>query len=444
MRADWQPQTAAIRLCAGDAALQKRRHRSCGGNVGRSGRVQGVRLKLQATRACWRTTSISRLGAPFKKALADGRRRRKPGVAVPESPTDVNPYQAELAHFLNCLETGATPAISPRDGIGSGSHRSRRPRIHSDWEILSRCIPDGPLMKLTFKSKETSRKHVDFINAPCAPPAEVRLSEPAKASQSLSTTQEEADIRRLIRGLKSSNSVRRVADTLFTQPDLLITDTQLLFASLGKLSGFRWKEHVVAAWALSRLSLTEAEKRFAVERLLAALKTRRAWPDDTRLFLKRWFGLSGALSLIFMIFNLPGPMLFLFAAASFILFIPVLFGSAYLNILYLNRFRTQAVTTLGILTEPDSVAALTATLEDGAKWRMTPRGRQLRNAAKTALYSVLPILSTEHYGRLWPSTVPNLCWTVNAVEEPLAVLMLEALGEDWGWQGNTPCSPHRQ
>ncbi len=47
-------------------------------------------------------------GAPFKAALAtaDGPRAR---VALPESPTGNNPYQLELAHFLDCLERGTTP-----------------------------------------------------------------------------------------------------------------------------------------------------------------------------------------------------------------------------------------------------------------------------------------------------------------------------------------------
>lgn len=54
-------------------------------------------------------------GIPFKMAVAgtDGPRA---GVALPESPSGVNPYQLELEHFLDCLETGATPSITPKDG----------------------------------------------------------------------------------------------------------------------------------------------------------------------------------------------------------------------------------------------------------------------------------------------------------------------------------------
>lgn len=39
-----------------------------------------------------------------------------PGVAVPENPVAESPYYLELRHFVDCLQTGATPAITPQDG----------------------------------------------------------------------------------------------------------------------------------------------------------------------------------------------------------------------------------------------------------------------------------------------------------------------------------------
>jgi UDP-N-acetylglucosamine 3-dehydrogenase len=39
------------------------------------------------------------------------------GVAVPESPMDRNPYYQELQHFIDCCETGATPMVTPEDGM---------------------------------------------------------------------------------------------------------------------------------------------------------------------------------------------------------------------------------------------------------------------------------------------------------------------------------------
>jgi predicted dehydrogenase len=57
-------------------------------------------------------------GAPFKAALnvEDGPRA---AVAIPESPTNANPYQLELAHFLDSVEAGVTPSITPQDGRAS-------------------------------------------------------------------------------------------------------------------------------------------------------------------------------------------------------------------------------------------------------------------------------------------------------------------------------------
>lgn len=54
-------------------------------------------------------------GVPFRMAVSGGDGPRA-GVAVPESPTAMNPYQAELQHFLDCLEQGVTPSITPQDG----------------------------------------------------------------------------------------------------------------------------------------------------------------------------------------------------------------------------------------------------------------------------------------------------------------------------------------
>ena len=53
---------------------------------------------------------------PFSMAFADADKTRA-GVAMPESPTGSDPYEAELTHFLDCLEKGVKPSISPQDGL---------------------------------------------------------------------------------------------------------------------------------------------------------------------------------------------------------------------------------------------------------------------------------------------------------------------------------------
>jgi UDP-N-acetylglucosamine 3-dehydrogenase len=54
-------------------------------------------------------------GRPFRAAL-QARARAEGGVALPESPLAVNPYQLELQHFVDCVEQGVTPDITPADG----------------------------------------------------------------------------------------------------------------------------------------------------------------------------------------------------------------------------------------------------------------------------------------------------------------------------------------
>lgn len=52
---------------------------------------------------------------PLKKALHSSGETRA-AVAIPENPHNENPYQLELAHFLDCLEAGVAPSITGQDG----------------------------------------------------------------------------------------------------------------------------------------------------------------------------------------------------------------------------------------------------------------------------------------------------------------------------------------
>jgi predicted dehydrogenase len=58
-------------------------------------------------------------GVPFRTALTASTATGAPGVALPESPVAVNPYQLELQHFVDCVEQGTTPSITPEDGTAA-------------------------------------------------------------------------------------------------------------------------------------------------------------------------------------------------------------------------------------------------------------------------------------------------------------------------------------
>jgi predicted dehydrogenase len=55
---------------------------------------------------------------PFVAALESADTTRQ-AVPTPESPLAVSPYQQELAHFLECLEAGKTPAVLPEEGMAA-------------------------------------------------------------------------------------------------------------------------------------------------------------------------------------------------------------------------------------------------------------------------------------------------------------------------------------
>jgi UDP-N-acetylglucosamine 3-dehydrogenase len=57
-------------------------------------------------------------GLPFRAALAEGAASRS-AVPLPESPVAVNPYQVELQHFVDCIENGVAPSITPEDGTAA-------------------------------------------------------------------------------------------------------------------------------------------------------------------------------------------------------------------------------------------------------------------------------------------------------------------------------------
>lgn len=41
----------------------------------------------------------------------------RPSITIPENPANESPYYKELRHFINCLESGETPEVTPEDGI---------------------------------------------------------------------------------------------------------------------------------------------------------------------------------------------------------------------------------------------------------------------------------------------------------------------------------------
>ena len=109
----------------------------CGSESGAIGHVEGtwndpggfkVTLEIAGDGGLLEFNCNQPTGVPFRSALAGGDGPRA-GVAVPESPVAINPYEAELAHYLDCLERGVTPDILPEDG--REAVRNRRAALES-------------------------------------------------------------------------------------------------------------------------------------------------------------------------------------------------------------------------------------------------------------------------------------------------------------------------
>ncbi|MGE5507258.1 MAG: Gfo/Idh/MocA family oxidoreductase [Chitinophagales bacterium] len=58
----------------------------------------------------------SRTSTPIRTVTFDQEAGRTAGVAIPENPTAENPYQLEISHFVDCLESGTEPAVTGEDG----------------------------------------------------------------------------------------------------------------------------------------------------------------------------------------------------------------------------------------------------------------------------------------------------------------------------------------
>src|SRR5262249_22483297 len=140
----------------------------------------------------------------------------------------------------------------------------------------------------------------------------------------------------------------------------------------------RWREQVVAAWALGHAPWDRAEA-WSVADMLGLVLERR--PD-------RHVGC-------------------LVAGVH-----PI--GWTYLAYTYFkdsraNRVRAAVARALGRLRVPISVNALAEASIEKGRLHQASGDNKVRQAAWEALLDVLPTLTPDHYGKLRAQTVPNLC-----------------------------------
>jgi len=248
------------------------------------------------------------------------------------------------------------------------------------------------------------------------------------------TRQEIEEILALLDRLPARNPTRQIAFALLKRKFRPPGTIRPLLEPLTDPSVRRWREREVAAWVLGRALLAPAQAETAARTLADVLED--ALPPDTR---RVWRGFARWL-LLALLLSLPTALLFgsrmgvepplLVMVAFFVLALivlsallvipaPLLARSLAVEDQGLNRVRAAAATALGRM----GAAGCAGTLA-GALFDHSPR---VRDAAKAALYTTLPVLTPDHYGALDSQAVPNLCRALNHAEERLVLAVLEAL-----------------
>lgn len=246
---------------------------------------------------------------------------------------------------------------------------------------------------------------------------------------------ERADIQRLLRRLPRRHPLRPCILALLEEMPLPVEIPELLHAA-PRSSGSRWEERALAAWALG---LMPARCSAYTEKLCEILENRQQTLSE-RLAPSSLRALFATLSLAAVPALLigsdiagkqghPSPALIL-SIALILALTPTLYPIVFLltvplsyalQVMRTNRVRALAALSLGRLCDPQSLGVLAGAAAEG--------GGMVRRNAISALRRLLPLLSPEHYGRIGPLAVPNLCRLLSHPRERFVLEILAALGK---------------
>ncbi len=207
-----------------------------------------------------------------------------------------------------------------------------------------------------------------------------------------------------------------------------------LFTALAATPSPRWKERVLAAWALGRVSLNNDERDAAETMLLEAFT-----PDEEDTAWDRVLrGLSWAYGLMFPV-SLAGAILLsamgsraewggsffnlLVILGSFtgVFTVPYCFWRGHEESVQDNCLRAAAAESLGMLRIVGSVGTLARGVFD--------ENELVQEAATSALMELLPMLKEDHRSELSESALQNLGELLSHPNSLLAIRALEALAK---------------
>lgn len=235
---------------------------------------------------------------------------------------------------------------------------------------------------------------------------------------------------RLLRGLRRKPLFSKIAADPYGNGWLNRESFAHLINLLRKPDDNRWRERAVACWAFSLANIEADEDKATVASTLCAIIDRSAaqrirgseggargnfWTRAKNAILRTaavGFGMSTMVAAAVLAWRFAEDGAFplwlttfwfgLGVFFSFMLAMPVMPISVGIDIARTNRARTAAAWALGRVPRFDSAGSLAAASVDSTNAR-------LRTASTASLRLVLPLLTYEHYGRLAPEAVPNLC-----------------------------------
>jgi hypothetical protein len=254
------------------------------------------------------------------------------------------------------------------------------------------------------------------------------------------------EINHLLNWLRRSD-LRRTIQAILKDEPLWPEDIAILLRVLNGADDRKWKERILAAWALRQIALPPKEKENAAEILQSIVSTPREHDSYRAKRIMTWVGRVSVVVAIVEYIGLllmTNPYTFgdlvLLALICFIFWlvpitvvglipITVVTIPTYraINDTHYNRVRAMAATTLGKLGLRQSIPALVAAACGREKF--TFGATPVREAALATLPPLLATLTTEDYGQFDSEVVPNLCRLLRQPSEDVVQSALEALGK---------------
>jgi HEAT repeat protein len=202
----------------------------------------------------------------------------------------------------------------------------------------------------------------------------------------------------LKRKLSSRNGVRHIAESLW------LGESHSAATLLSSVAGpdAWWRERVLAAWLLPRLTLDDVQRAGALRALSTAA--------GNRAVLSPLWGCAGCVM---------GPLGLITIPSAFVL-------SMVLDN-RLHRVRAAAAEALGEMGDSRATGPLAKAIRAYGGAKATSGSQVAEKAAADALPRVLRDLKPSDYGVVERGTIADLCWVLAHAREPLALAILEAL-----------------